>query len=648
MKKIVLILILLSFSSILYADLKSELEYYIRSNGNISGSQLDHKCATRYHFLIQQNWNILDAEVQSQYLTKMIQPPTRERSMLTPSGHFMLHWDETTFHAVPPEDLSANGIPDYIDSAMVIFDHVWDVEINQLGFQPPLDTDGTPVQVYHIYFSNLSAYGITTFDGFLNDEIPSIPGIQLTSYIEIENDFAGSAFNTHGLDALRVTAAHEFNHAIQLTYNLWLAGGWPVDFYFFEMTSTWLEEILYPEVNDYLAYLDYFFDNVSGEEFNSFNYLYPYGNCLYLHMLEKQFGVLIVSDIWEKIKIKPSLPAITDVLALNGSSWQKSLAEYGVWLFYTGTRANTTTYFPEGDFYPMINILGIDNHIFAKHNIIPKIIKQNAVKYLQISNMQNTSIRSLVKADQVGFGGHQLMSQMTVSDFFELNNANDNYLSTEESVVAALTNSSNSSDNFTFFLDLSFSVEVEYFDIQSDEAQNIVSWNVKYEAMIKDWIISRKQENDTPQEIARIPGKKFSTQPFNYRYNDTNIKSGVSYTYFLETEFLNDSIAFIDSSNVVSLQPSAIKMLPNFPNPFQSKTTITISISKQSKINLAIYNVLGEKIKILQSDALVDPDYYRYVWNGDDEKGEMVSTGVYFAVIKTNTENYIKKVLIVR
>jgi len=91
------------------------------------------------------------------------------------------------------------------------------------------------------------------FDLISGTQIPE----RWTSDIDIDNDFIGSKYNAKGIQALRVTAAHEFHHAIQYGY------GWWGERYPYELTSTWMEDVVYTDVNDYYQYLpDYFVDSM--------------------------------------------------------------------------------------------------------------------------------------------------------------------------------------------------------------------------------------------------------------------------------------------------------------------------------------------------------------------------------------------------
>ena len=310
-------------------------------------------------------------------------PPESQDSTYSPSHKFMLHFDRSGDHAVPAEDLSDNGIPDYIDSAGVILDHTWDVEVGTLGFQPPLNVEGEPDTVYHVYFQDLfGVYGNTV----TIDEIPGDSEAQrYTSYMVLENDYLESDFFVQGLEALKVTAAHEFNHAIQLSYGVWWDDGLPVDLYLMEMTSTWIEDVVYENINRYMQFLQDLFDTFSNTSLTHSEGLYPYGNALFLHMLEKKFGSQIVSDIWEQIGNHIGIIAIDEALSDYGTSLSTQLHQYGLWLLFTGDRNNSQLYFPEGQLYPELRVSADDRYYFFDTTEFQTTVATYASRILQIT-----------------------------------------------------------------------------------------------------------------------------------------------------------------------------------------------------------------------------------------------------------------------
>ncbi len=95
--------------------------------------------------------------------------------------------------------------------------------------------------------------------------------------------------------------------------------------------------------------------------------------------------------------------------------------------------------------------------------------------------------------------------------------------------------------------------------------------------------------------------------------------------------------------------------LSNHPNPFNPSgagrsptTTISFSIQKDSKIELTIFNIKGQKIKTLVHNEFTK-GYHSIIWNGDDESGKPVSSGVYLYKLNVNGKSEaVKKCLLLK
>ncbi len=334
------------------ADVLHDIRQYIAARTQQTPQAVRQKCGFGPALELQLAYPYLPASLQKLAKPLLIKP-RRQYSVKSPSGHFTLYYDLTGYNKVPAKDSLKNGIPDYIDSAAVILDHVWDVEINRLGFRPPPDSTGQPVQSYPVYFSNMGYYGVTNFD--LGEDIAALPGYNYASYLELHNNFAGGNFATNGLDALKVTAAHEFHHAIQLGYQLRWNGNinFPElpDRFFMEMTSTFMEDYVYDGVNDYVQYVNRFLGVADGRPFNITDGNTEYANCLYLKMLTRLYGVNIVRKIWEHIVRYPALQAIDLTLRSYNDSFEKSFNQYADWLYFSGHHADSLHYFKDGALY---------------------------------------------------------------------------------------------------------------------------------------------------------------------------------------------------------------------------------------------------------------------------------------------------------
>jgi flagellar hook assembly protein FlgD len=84
--------------------------------------------------------------------------------------------------------------------------------------------------------------------------------------------------------------------------------------------------------------------------------------------------------------------------------------------------------------------------------------------------------------------------------------------------------------------------------------------------------------------------------------------------------------------------PEQSRLTQNYPNPFNPTTTIDYDIGfldgLYQDVEFNIYNIRGQIVKTLV-DQQVQPGQYSVVWNGLDEMGKQVSSGIYFARLMT-------------
>ncbi len=77
------------------------------------------------------------------------------------------------------------------------------------------------------------------------------------------------------------------------------------------------------------------------------------------------------------------------------------------------------------------------------------------------------------------------------------------------------------------------------------------------------------------------------------------------------------------------LVPSSFSLKQNYPNPFNPSTTIKFSVATSAFADVAVYDVLGRRIATLASEDM-RPGFYTTTWNGADNNGVAVSSGVYY------------------
>ena len=85
----------------------------------------------------------------------------------------------------------------------------------------------------------------------------------------------------------------------------------------------------------------------------------------------------------------------------------------------------------------------------------------------------------------------------------------------------------------------------------------------------------------------------------------------------------------------------------NYPNPFNPDTAILFSLKEATKASLTIYNMKGQKVKTLKNEYMEAGDH-SIVWNGKDDNGSSVSSGIYFYKLNTNSYSKIRKMILMK
>ena len=98
--------------------------------------------------------------------------------------------------------------------------------------------------------------------------------------------------------------------------------------------------------------------------------------------------------------------------------------------------------------------------------------------------------------------------------------------------------------------------------------------------------------------------------------------------------------------------PAVSALQQNFPNPFNSNTSISYTLSTETSVDLKIYDVLGQEIAILHT-GLQSPGEYKVFWDGLSKNGQIAATGTYLCVLSVGNDDAefsreVRKMILVR
>ena len=210
----------------------------------------------------------------------------RARAKRRCHGHFCLHWVTRT------SDQASSG---WVTRTMRTMQAVWRLEVGKLGYRRPVgDGHHGGNHLFDVYLKDLGSQGLY---GYCTPEyVQRGHRREASGYCVLDNDFARSQFGTKPRKALRVTAAHEFFHAIQFGYD------YKEDAWLMEATATWMEERFANAVNDNRQYIRYGQVAKPGTPLDVFNLsgYNQYGNWPFFEFLSSRYGVRTIRQIWTK------------------------------------------------------------------------------------------------------------------------------------------------------------------------------------------------------------------------------------------------------------------------------------------------------------------------------------------------------------
>ncbi len=619
--------------------------------------ELPVKCGTPAVLDFVFNHDKLDPELLQALGVEVWDRPTYANELIydSPNGLFKVHYTTSGTHAVYQADVDSNGdgVPDYVEDVAGILDSVYVHIIDTLGYDPP-PTDGFYPSggddKYDVYISNLGGgiFGYTYPDEYAIDDTNYT---RATSFIEIENDYQEMpAYKNRPLDAVRVTCAHEFFHAVQFGIDVTEAEPGPEESvrpYWMEMSAVWMEEEIYDDINDYYAYLPFFFNypRQSIQQFRStVADFHPYASVVFPIYLSERFGRDIIKDIWLRCDENAgpdfllTADRAIDSISEGSHNWASAFREFVLWNYFTGQRANyapDAVGFSEREMYPAIPDTAI-----VKHTEYP---------VLQLAN-ENPRNPEHNAAFYVTFDSTACLQYDT--SFWVCNSGTfpDCHDSTQ------VTDPASGYD--IRHIDSLFSMYVILGDGQHLTPPQPWGLNVVFQLdSIRDLFIA--DQFFLPYiDTAGVPSLLQIIDP-NLYHSITMIISPASYRreayhspdydfslgYYVPESLFQVPTAIEEGPD--DLLPKRFALSQNYPNPFNLSTTILFSLPSRSHVVITIYNVLGQRVTRLVNEVKPAGSYH-VDWDGKDQHGQTVASGVYLYELKAGEYVDARKMLLLK
>lgn len=193
----------------------------------------------------------------------------------------------------------------------------------------------------------------------------------------------------------------------------------------------------------------------------------------------------------------------------------------------------------------------------------------------------------------------------------------------------------------TFFAQY-VSVAITAFNAHYTEEGVRLEWEIGFAEGLEGFNVYRAK--GASGEFTRLNNELISIEK-EYTYLDNRIRPGVSYAYHIgavdsDGEFFSPTL----SVNVPSWETTLDQ---NYPNPFNPSTIIPFSLAAPSPVSLTIYNVKGQRVKTLLNETK-DFGRYKINWDGKNDHGLRVSSGVYYYRLEAGKHVFTKKLVLLK
>lgn len=141
-----------------------------------------------------------------------------------------------------------------------------------------------------------------------------------------------------------------------------------------------------------------------------------------------------------------------------------------------------------------------------------------------------------------------------------------------------------------------------------------------------------------------------NSTPINFTFKKIGSELTPCHWTFDGRDYKGESILFIEKTSVLEITdpiPEKFALHPNYPNPFNPKTTIRYDIAKDSHVDLAVYNLMGQNlVSLINKNETAGSK--SVTWDGKDQFGKEVCSGMYFVVLRSVEFIATQKVILLR
>lgn len=315
------------------------------------------------------------------------------------SGYFKVHAITTEHFQIEYSELvgtqpdsDRDGVPNLVESIAEMAEDSWDVIVDEMGYENPIESD---IGRLLLLLDDTNEYlipGALGITGLLTNEDP---------YMAIDPWLDE--------DYLRVTVSHELFHAIQFGYDSSFALNYQ-GINWAEATAVWAEEQVYDSIDDYVNYLEDFYEYPDYSVFASTapdDTLFQYALNIWPIYLSERYGTGFIREIWENYfdsslredSVYKVFEAVNATVESKGDRLRDVFADFSI------ANLDPATFYEEGGLYPEVYI--IDDPLMGEYarvqdDLAPALFGTNYLNF-ENTDREDSFHFHLVTPDDLGY-----------------------------------------------------------------------------------------------------------------------------------------------------------------------------------------------------------------------------------------------------
>ncbi len=198
---------------------------------------------------------------------------------------------------------------------------------------------------------------------------------------------------------------------------------------------------------------------------------------------------------------------------------------------------------------------------------------------------------------------------------------------------------------------IAFKISANYSDFDGDNFEDIImptqAWKDSIDIKTHTWL---KDTSWTVYDTsyAGTDSMSIDTLALSKSIFDTLVTRIVEPNRISLRMLESSTINSLESKELTVITPNDYKLKQNYPNPFNPETNIEFFLPIKKKISLTIYNTVGQKVKTLINNEVYNHGNHTMQWNGTNQAGNKVATGMYIYELKYGNFKKNKRMMLIK